>query len=256
MAQDVPEVYRGLWRRRLIQTPAATDRTTTVYWLQTASLFGDVRIPANRVGNDLRALARQQGFAGCLEVAGDTLSWRRWLDYQPPAAPDVARVHFSGDVLVEQGIHAEYREEWERVQPADPDTIALSLQAERDARGRECSRSGVLVASGEYFVLALDRQHRLPPASDLGELIDSTSYTDEEKAAFLDCTIDFGVRREKDIWRVQHSTQPHNEGEALQTLYGAWYADGPEHFLQYVTGGVRRRWRVVELGPAFSGLPR
>ena len=41
--RPVPEMYRGLWRRRLLETPALVDRRTTVYWLQTASLYADPR---------------------------------------------------------------------------------------------------------------------------------------------------------------------------------------------------------------------
>ena len=39
--RPVPEMYRGLWRRRLLETAGQADRRTTVYWLQTASLYGN-----------------------------------------------------------------------------------------------------------------------------------------------------------------------------------------------------------------------
>lgn len=73
----VPAAYRGVWQRTLLQTwPAGSgvDTTTHVRWLQTASLFGDVRVPAElKEGGAplagaseerVAALAAQWGFAG------------------------------------------------------------------------------------------------------------------------------------------------------------------------------------------------
>ena len=251
----VPAEYRGLWRRRLLQTPQHTDRSTLVYWLQTGSLYADLRLPAERARDDPQALARQQGFAGLLKVEGNRLTWERWLDFQPPAAPDVGRVHFEGEVLVEHGVHAEYREEWERVQAAGADSVALSLEAELDARGRQADRRGVLVACGDYFLFALDRRCALPPAPDLGTLLGDNRYTREEKRAFLDCPIDFGAREPDGVWRVRHSTLPAHEQRDLAELHGGWRSDGPQYVLQTRAGGVFRRWRVLEQGAAFRGLP-
>lgn len=251
----VPAEYRGLWRRRLLQTPEHTDRSTLVYWLQTGSLYADLRLPAERACDDPQVLARQQGFAGLLKVDGNRLTWERWLDFQPLAAPDVGRVHFEGEVLVEHGVHAEYREEWERVQAAGADSIALSLEAELDARGRQADRRGVLVACGDYFLFALDRRRALPPAADLAALLGNDRYTPEEKRAFLDCTIDFGAREPDGAWRVRHSTLPAHEQRDLAELHGGWRSDGPGYFLQTRAGGVFRRWRVLEQGAAFRGLP-
>lgn len=252
----IPAAYRGLWRRRLLETPEHSDRSSIVYWLQTGDLYADLRLPAGRVQDDPQTLARQQGFAGALKVDGNRLTWERWLDFQPPAAPDVGRVHFEGEVLVEHGVHATYREEWERVQAADTNSIALSLEAELDARGRQVERRGVLVACGRHFVFALDRHRALPAAPDLGALLSNSRYTSEEKRAFLDCCIDFGERGPDGVWRVRHSTLPAHEQRDLAELHGYWRRDGSEHCLQLRAGGVFRRWRVVEWGTAFSGLPQ
>lgn len=251
----VPERYRGLWRRRLLETPGHSDRSTTVYWLQTGSLYADLRIPADRDRDDPHSLARQQGFAGRLVVAADLLTWERWLDFQPPATPDVGRVHFEDAVLVEHGLHSDYREEWERVQAADADGVALSLEAELDARGRQVTRHGVLVATRGYFLFALDRPRPLPAAPDLGALLKRGTRTPDEQRALLDCAIDFGERSPDGTWRVRHSTRPAHEQHDLAGLHGAWRSDGPQRYLQSRAGGVFRRWRVVERGAAFRGLP-
>jgi hypothetical protein len=260
----VPEIYRGLWRRRVLETSGHVDLRTTVYWLQTSSLYADLRIPADRgrrgrlarmTQAGLRALARQQGFAGALEVDGDVLTWQRWLDYQPAAAPDVGRVHFDGSLLVEHGVHTAYREEWQRVQPAGKDCLALVLEDELDPNRCQIERAGILVALEGYFMIALARPEPLPPAPDLAALIDSEAYTLDVKRRFLNCAIELGVRHGGDRWELQLSTLPHHEGLGFREVHGTWRRDGAGHYLQSSPCGARRRWRTVEQGSRFHGLP-
>ena len=55
----VPERYRGVWSRTLLQTPERRDDTTFVRWLQTTQRHADLRIPAGP-----RDPAALQGFCG------------------------------------------------------------------------------------------------------------------------------------------------------------------------------------------------
>jgi hypothetical protein len=76
----VPERYRGVWQRTLLETPDMRDTSTTVFWLQTAHWHADIRIPAHRPDfsgaarlancspRQLEWLAGQQGFAGVTQV--------------------------------------------------------------------------------------------------------------------------------------------------------------------------------------------
>lgn len=260
---SVPEMYRGLWRRRVLETAGQTDRRTTVYWLQTESLYADVRIPADRgrrgrltrmTHAGLRAMARQQGFAGALDVDGDVLTWQRWLDYQPPSTPDAGRVHFDGQLLIEHGVHTPYREEWQRVQTAGEDNLALVLEDERDPNRCRIDRAGILVALEGYFMLALARPEPLPVMTDLLALIDSEAYTLEAKRRFLNCAIELGVRHGNGRWELQLSTLPHHEGLGFKEVHGSWRRDGTEHYLQSSPCGARRRWRILEQGRRFRGL--
>lgn len=44
--KTVPDAYLGVWRRRLLTTTAGLrDETSEVYWLQTACLHADLRLP-------------------------------------------------------------------------------------------------------------------------------------------------------------------------------------------------------------------
>jgi hypothetical protein len=260
----VPEIYRGLWRRRVLETSGQVDLRTTVYWLQTSSLYADVRIPADRgrrgrlarmTQAGRRALARQQGFAGALEVDGDVLTWQRWLDYQPAAAPDVGRVHFDGSLLVEHGVHAAYREEWQRVQAVGEDCVALVLEDEFNPNRCPLDRAGILVALEGYFMIALARPEPLPPAADLAALVDSEIHSLDAKRCFLNCAIELGVRHGGGRWELQLSTLPHHEGLGFREVHGTWRRDGAGHYLQSSPCGARRRWRTVEQGSRFHGLP-
>jgi hypothetical protein len=96
----VPAGYCGVWRRTLLLTAehgvAVADTTTEVRWLQTASCFGDVRVPRDappsageeahahahapleeRDAGALRALTTRLGFAGHTDVRGDICQWHR-----------------------------------------------------------------------------------------------------------------------------------------------------------------------------------
>jgi hypothetical protein len=261
----IPGIYQGLWRRRVLETPEGVDRDTAVYWLQTNLLYADIRIPAGRRRGRLRPmrlsdadflqLAQQQGFAGALEVEDDVLHWRRWLDFQPAGALDIGRVRFEGDMLIEEGVNAEYREEWERLSPPGEDRVALSLEIEYYSNGCPLKRAGVLVAIDGHFMFALARRSALPAATDLAALMDGGRYSPEARRGFLDCAIEFGLRHADGHWEVRLSTLPHHEGLGFDRLYGRWQADGPEHYHQSSPCGAQRRWRVIERGDGFRGLP-
>ncbi len=81
----VPNHYRGVWVRKLLETPQQRDESTFVRWLQTSVWHADVRIPASSpaAAAQLR-LASQQGFCGVTQVAqqaqGEVCSWHRRSD--------------------------------------------------------------------------------------------------------------------------------------------------------------------------------
>jgi len=45
-ASPVPPHYRGVWVRRLLESPQGRDETTSVHWLQASVCHADLRIPA------------------------------------------------------------------------------------------------------------------------------------------------------------------------------------------------------------------
>lgn len=245
----VPARYVGLWRRRLLETPdGGRDTETQVMWLQTDALYADLRVPAHRPDftgarslADCNAgqrawLARQQGFAGILRVDGDTCTWERALDFQPPpASPDAGRMAFDGSLLIEHGIHAPYLEEWQRVQAAGDDVLALRL-VKQASDGHAGACTGVLVALKDFFLYVLDR--RPVPAPPLS-------------SPNLELEISLGLRRGGDRpWQIVLSTQPWREREAVFDARRPPRIES-DQYIETLPDGTIRRWSICQQGAAF-----
>ncbi len=250
----------GFWRRSLIRWPdGATDTTTTVRWLQTPSLFVDLRQPANRPSfegvNCLRDLsraqvnwmARQEGFAGEVLWDGRHIEWQRQFDIQPKSAfPDVGELWFDGDVMLEKGRDVPYLEHWHRADNAPHPCAGIAL------REATTGQAGMLVRAGNLFMYARARLHGLPPRSDLRQLI-LAARTNGDIQDLVDCEISFGSV-DAGGWRIEHSSLPFKEQRGLQPV--------PDHrgtvLRTYDLGGdgkaVERRWNVVRLEGAISDL--
>lgn len=135
-----PAAARGLWQRQVISAPGFRDETTRVVWLQTEQWFVDLRIPKDiplitakclpECSNDqLLRLAKVRAFAGTLKVRDDILNWTRIHDRHPPTGTaDEASFHIHGNILIENGIHVEYQEIWERLSPNRAPTDAFLLE--------------------------------------------------------------------------------------------------------------------------------
>jgi hypothetical protein len=207
----------GLWRRSLIRWPdGRSDTTTAVRWMQTPSLFVDLRQPANRPSfegvNCLRDLGRahidwlacQEGFAGEILWGGRHVEWRRQFDFQPKSAlPDAGKLWFEGDVMMEEGRDIPYMEHWHRdvISPQPCAGIAL-----RDAA---TGQAGMLVRAGDLFMYARARRTGLPPLSDLRQLIGAAPALGDIQD-LVDCEISFGSVG-ADGWRIEQSSLPFKE---------------------------------------------
>jgi hypothetical protein len=181
----VPDWLVGVWRRRLIAFPdGREDRTTTVLWLQTRSTFADIRLPQESVA--MPVPARQDGFAGHTTLDGDLCTWHRWISYHPPGpTPDAGRLRMEAGLLVEEGVHAAYREDWERLDDGAEGTAAF---AGIDGPSR------LLVRVGSHFIRI--------------EVRDPVSYEPG-------CVIDYGRVAAAGEWRIALSTEPDRAGETF-----------------------------------------
>lgn len=217
-ATSVPARLCGLWRRVSLETPdAPRDSTTRVFWLQTPTLFADIRIPSTRAVqqgrarlddyecDELVALAQQDGFAGHTTLDGDYCRWKRTTSFQPPTGfPDEGKLTFQGEEIVEDGIHVPYREVWRRVPQSTGDWIA------------ERAGDRYLVAGGDWFLLVRARREAtLEQAQSLLHLGAARSNCRDGLIALLDFEISLGRRRGAAPWRIELSTLPFREGQTL-----------------------------------------
>lgn len=202
----VPQRYRGVWMRTLLQTPELKDETTFVRWMQLGRWHADLRIPlAARSGlgagacwpyseHQMALLVSQQGFCGVTQVEEDTqgevCTWHRLGDYQPPGSgPDVGHMIFeTPDRVIETGVHGVYREIWQRLPQSTGRHIALA-ESER-ADGQPSAR---LFLAGRYLM-------RVRPCPSAWQ---------------PEFEISFGVLGAGQ-WRVEQSTRPELEGQSTQ----------------------------------------
>lgn len=133
---------RGHWRRDWIKTPDRFDDTTRVHWLQGDGFYADIRVPLHRPQMDdatcladlpspvLADLMQAEGFAGDITVVDGVCTWARHINLHGlPAPVDAGAMWFQDDgALIEDGVHATYRERWHGV--ATPPLNALSVEVD------------------------------------------------------------------------------------------------------------------------------
>lgn len=224
----VPESYLGVWKRSLLTTDSGhRDVTTLVLWLQTQTLFADLRIPVPLPAegckslqecseNHLLHLAQQQGFAGTTEVSEDICTWHRELDYQPKCGPpDVGRMTFvTHNFVTEDDPTGEnkYHEDWQRLEGSTGGHWGYRLQAADQSR-----RKGFLLGAGDFFFFAADREVDLPPNNDLQSHVKSATSA-KLRQDLVGLELSFGSIRKQGqngAWTIAHSTLPGRVGAAL-----------------------------------------
>ena len=204
---SVPDAYLGVWQRTLLTTRDGThDSSSKVFWLQTAKLFADLRIPRPRPQTPAE-LATQAGFAGVTEVTGERCQWHRAIDFQPPSGrADIGRMHFQrADYLIEDGLDDSYHEVWERL----PDSLGRNWGQWLQAGD---GRQGCLLLAGDYFLFAAGRSQPLAPAKSLQALLTAGA----DSTALLDFELSFG-RQQRGVkpWSIELSTLPGRAGQTL-----------------------------------------
>jgi hypothetical protein len=213
-------VPAGAWQRDWISRHGgARDRAVTVRYVQTPSVFGDVRIRGDRPAlagaasfadlsdEQLLALAKQNGFAGYTTIDGANATWHHEIDFQPSdGSADIGRIEPAGEgKMFEHALDDAYVESWSTLGGGRGPFLAV-----RVARGDQVDQ--LLAVAGDHFVYARARATALPAADSITDLIAKTHATRESIIGFLDCEISYGSTRG---WRIVHSTLPWHEGKHL-----------------------------------------
>ena len=219
----LPSWMLGTWTRQWIDRRGTRSNAFDIHYLQTPSIFADVRFPRDR-GNFSRAksfedlsdaellqLAKQRGFAGHTTVAGLISTWHHDLDFQPAdTSADSGRIERKGaDAMFEHALDSSYTESWKST--SGPTRAFLVVRIERAGRLER-----TLVVSGHDFMYVRNRARDLPNAPSLDSLFASTHATRAQIIAYLDCEFAVGrVRGGAVAWEIQHSTLPWRENHRL-----------------------------------------
>jgi hypothetical protein len=247
----------------VITAPGFRDETTQVLWLQTRTWYADLRVPADRPGPrtpagfgayaaaELLELAKIQGFAGELSAGEGICLWRRDFDRQPPGpVPDEARYAFDGpDVMIEDGVHADYQEIWRR-EPASAGPFAAFRLVDPAKPG------GLLVAAGDHLMEFLAHPGAALSGGTLAELVSARLAAGDRAGAegLLETRIRY-ARRDGEGWRTRLSSHPWLEDKPM------WPAGGLE--LDVAAGRLRTSedgrvsaWGLLDADVAGEALRR
>ncbi|WP_157118351.1 hypothetical protein [Mycobacterium sherrisii] len=161
MSASAPTVedLGGVWSRRSIRWPnGRSDTTTRVTWIQGRQWFVDLRRPAvdpavsPSPGGE--CAPRMDAFAGRLSQNDSDRTqfmWDHTIDWSPDPRPDVGRLRWEGDTLVEEGVLEPYREVWIRTERHEPEDSATALLHD------DTGRVALLLRSAGVFGYAVSR---------------------------------------------------------------------------------------------------
>jgi hypothetical protein len=217
MKMNVPT---GAWHRDWIRRPGGTpDQSIKVWYVQTPTVFGDLRVGSDRpdvshaasladlTDEQLAALALQNGFAGFTTIDGDNATWHHEIDFQPAAGGgDIGRIEPAGDgQMFEHALDGSYVERWSALGPDDDKFFAVRIV--RDGRVDQ-----LLAVAGERFVYARARSTALPAGISITDAAARAHASRAMLIAYLDCELSYGMLGG---WLVQRSTLPWLEGKRL-----------------------------------------
>jgi len=209
----------GAWQRDWIRRHGgAADARVGVRYVQTPSVFGDLRIPGDRPemsaagslaelsDDQLAALAHQNGFAGVTTLDGANATWHREIDFQPSGdGADIGRIEPAGDGrMFEHALDDSYVESWSALERGGG---SFAVRVERAGRVDQ-----LLAVAGGRFIYARARAVALPRGDSLTELIARTHPPRDTVIAYLDCEISYGTARG---WQIERSTLPWRQGQRL-----------------------------------------
>src|SRR5260370_10723858 len=241
----VPAWLRGVWTREWIQKGKAKSNTLDVHYLQTPTYFADIRIPKDRTrfpnaksfadltDQQLRLLARQNGFTGLTTTSGAVATWNHDIQFQPSdGAPDRGRLQRIAPARMhEDGLDGSYIESWKSTSGGNGHFLVIPVE---HAGGL----LRTLVVVGNQFVYIRNRAIDLPAATSFEALIDSTKARRAQIEEYLDCEFSVGrVQGGSVPWEIKQSTLPWREGRHLDFVEEIAAVDGGTRLAPRAVGG-------------------
>lgn len=219
----LPNWLWGEWRRDWILLGKEKTSPLDVHYLQTPTFYADIRIPKARppiqaqsfaelTDEQVRWLAKQNGFTGTTAVVRSVSTWGHDISYQPPdGTTDEGRLHkIAPNRMHETGLDGSYVEAWRRTSGNAGPFLVIRVE-----RGGRLLRT--LVVVGNRFVYVRNRAKDLPLAPSLAALIDAKDVTRDDMIGYLDCEFSVGrVHGGALPWEIAQSTLPWREGHRLE----------------------------------------
>ncbi len=230
-AQTVPAWAIGCMDREYIVLDGGPKDPSVAIWLQTESMFFDLRKPYDRPAlagrssledfsaDELMQLARHSGDVGICSIEDQVATWKGWGDRFGFFCDDVAvfpedgRLEPRGDVIYEYetaNSPVPYEEAWVR-QPCEGGLVAhLTLRAESGPD----EVLAVLLVVDRYagYVERSTSENRLSLETQLREAAGDL----RRMRAILDCEASYAIRAHDDArYIVRHSNFPFREGAEL-----------------------------------------
>jgi hypothetical protein len=156
---------------------------------------------------------------------------------QPTSPPDIGRLAWQGDVLIEEGVGEPYVEHWLR------DSVPAVTWGARLV-DPSTGMPGVIVRAGDTFGYARGREIRIGGPPSTPARVAAADLADAQD--LLDCELAIGTVA-GDVWTIEHSSLPFREGAALGVA-----VDGDTCFTSDLTpdgAPLRISWRVVAVDP-------
>ncbi|MGO9059136.1 MAG: hypothetical protein ACLQU2_17370 [Candidatus Binataceae bacterium] len=231
---QLPTWLWGEWSRDWIQKGKVKSNTLDVHYLQTPTYFADIRIPKDQAGistaksfadltdQQLRLLARQNGYAGRTTMEGTVATWHEDILFQPSdGTPDMGRLQrIPPDRMHEHGLDGSYIESWRLLTGGNGRFLVIRVEHS----GRLLR---TLVVVGDEFAYVRNRAKDLPMARSFDALIEATNATREQIVEYLDCEFSVGrVRGGSVPWEIEQSTLPWREGRRLDFVEQMSISDG------------------------------
>jgi hypothetical protein len=251
----VPDWLLGIWHRQWIERAGVRSNALDAEYLQTPTVFGDVRFLNDRpqfahassfadlTDADLRLLARQQGMTGRTSVVGAVATWVHEVGFQPPdGTTDAGRLQLANHgIMYERGLDDSYTEAWQAAHAAG----YLVIRIERSAR-----LDRLLIVAGNRFLFVRNRAKDLPVSDSLEALIASSRATRDQIIEYLDCEFSTGtVPQGRAPWLIQRSTLPWREGHRLELVDDIRAADVANAMTRHNAGTEQWSIPVNTLGP-------
>jgi hypothetical protein len=223
-----------VWTREWIQKGKAKSNTLDVHYLQTPTYFADIRIPKDRprfpkaksfadlTDQELRLLARQNGFTGLTTTSGAEATWNHDIQFQPSdGTPDRGRLQRNGPGRMhEHGLDGSYIEAWKSTSGDEGRFLVIRVEH----AGRLVK---TLVVVGNQLIYVRNRAVDLPAAESFEALIDSSKASRAQIEAYLDCEFSVGRVQGGSIpWEIEQSTLPWREGRHLDFVGEIMPAEG------------------------------